>query len=214
MFEEIQQRGYPGKEQIVRKYVHQLRQAFPRQDPPRRKRSVRDVTGWITRHPDRLDADDTQRLKEILTHVPALAATARHVRAFAELMNNRHGRHLKEWITAVRADQIPALQTFAAGLLQDLDAVVASLSLNYSSGAVEGHNNRIKMLKRQMFGRAKFDLLRKRVLHAGGTCWSWRRGGSHVGGGVRQSRPFMIADSVTLRGSGTESDPEPILREH
>lgn len=40
----------------------------------------------------------------------------------------------------------------------------AGLSLRYSSGAVEGHNNKIKMLKRQMFGRANFDLLRKRVL--------------------------------------------------
>ncbi|MEY9937649.1 transposase [Streptacidiphilus sp. MAP5-3] len=166
LFEEIVQRGYPGKEQIVRKYVHRLRLAFPGQDPPRRKPSVRDVTGWLTRHPDRLDADDAQRLKEILARVPALAATSRHVRAFAELMNNRRGRQLKGWIAAVHADAIPALHTFAAGLLQDLYAVVAGLTLDYSSGAVEGHNNKIKMLKRQMFGRAGFDLLRKRVLNA------------------------------------------------
>ncbi|MDQ1015067.1 transposase [Streptomyces afghaniensis] len=52
------------------------------------------------------------------------------------------------------------------GLGQDLDAVVAGLSLPYSSGAVEGHNNKIEMLERQMFGRANFDLLRKRVLLA------------------------------------------------
>ncbi|MYS19286.1 MULTISPECIES: transposase [unclassified Streptomyces] len=142
---------------MVRKYVHRLRQAFPRQDPPRRRPSVRDVTGWITRHPDRLDADDAQRLKEILARVPALAAAARHVRAFAEVMNDRRGRQLKEWIAAVRADQVPAVHTLAVGLLQDLDAVVAGLSLSYSSGAVEGHNNKIKMFKRQMFGRAGFD---------------------------------------------------------
>ncbi|MFE0460201.1 ISL3 family transposase [Kitasatospora sp. NPDC058965] len=166
LFEEIQQRGYAGKEQIVRRYVHRLREAFPRQNPPRRKPSVRDVTRWITRHPDRLDADDAQRLKEILARVPALAATAEHVRSFAELMNHRRGRHLKQWIAAVQADQVPALAAFATGLLTDLDAVVAGLSLRYSSGAVEGHNNKIKMLKRQMFGRAGFDLLRLRVLHA------------------------------------------------
>ncbi|MFI9601409.1 transposase [Streptomyces sp. NPDC052043] len=58
------------------------------------------------------------------------------------------------------------MQTFATGLLQDLDAFVAGLTLRYSSGAVERHNNKIKMIKRQMFGRANFDLLRKRVLHA------------------------------------------------
>lgn len=164
LFEEIRQRGYPGQEQIVRRYVHRLREAFPRQDPPRRKPSVRDVTGWITRHPDRLDSEHAQQLKEILTRVPALARTTEHVRAFAELMNERRGRELKDWIERVQQDQIPALHTFATGLLQDLDAVVAGLSLRYSSGAVEGHNHKIKMIKRQMFGRANFDLLR--VLHA------------------------------------------------
>jgi transposase len=166
LFEEIRQRGYPGQEQVVRRYLHELREAFPRKAPPRRKPSVRDVTGWITRHPDRLDADDAQQLKEILARVPALASTVEHVRAFAELMNNLRGHQLKDWITRVQQDQIPALQAFATGLLKDLDAVVAGLTLRYSSGAVEGHNNKIKMLKRQMFGRANFDLLRKRVLHA------------------------------------------------
>ncbi|MEV8099489.1 transposase [Kitasatospora sp. NPDC085879] len=101
-----------------------------------------------------------------MARCPALARTVEHVRAFAELMNNRRGRKLKEWIATVQADQIPAVATFAAGLLQDLDAVVAGLSLRYSSGAVEGHNNDIKMIKRQMFGRANFDLPRKRILHA------------------------------------------------
>ncbi|MFF3915439.1 transposase [Streptomyces sp. NPDC001852] len=151
---------------MVREYVRRLRTAFPHQDPPRRKPSVRDVTGWITRHPDRLSTDACQQLKEVLTRGPALATTAWHVRTFAELMNDRRGRELKDWITRVQQDQVPALRSFATGLLQDLDAVVAGLTLNYSSGAVEGHNNKIKMLKRQMFGRANFDLLRKRVLHA------------------------------------------------
>ncbi|WP_371674242.1 transposase [Streptomyces sp. NBC_00289] len=74
------------------------------------------------------------------------------------------GPDLNKWITSVRAEDLPALHTFVTGLGQDLDAVVAGLSLRYSSGAVEGQNNKIKMLKRQMFGRANFDLLRKRVL--------------------------------------------------
>jgi len=57
------------------------------------------------------------------------------------------------------------MRSFAVGLLRDLDAVTAGLTLEYSSGPVEGHVNRIKMLKRQMYGRAHFDLLRKRVIH-------------------------------------------------
>lgn len=164
LFDELRVRGYRGGITIVREYVRRLRDVCPRDDPPRKHCSVRDVTGWITRHPDSLSTDESQQLKTLLDRCPALERTAQHVRAFAELMNNRQGRHLDRWVEAVRADDLPALQGFVNGLGQDLDAVVAGLSLRYSSGAVEGHNNKIKMLKRQMFGRANFDLLRKRVL--------------------------------------------------
>ncbi|MEV0183212.1 transposase [Streptomyces sp. NPDC050625] len=144
-------------------YVAKLRADFP-PTPPRKVPSVRDVTSWLTRHPDRLTDDQAQQLKAILARCLALDRTAHHVREFAELMNDRQGKHLDQWITHVQADDLPALHTFVTGLGQDLDAVVEGLSLRYSSGAVEGQNNKIKMLKRQMFGRANFDLLRKRVL--------------------------------------------------
>ncbi|MFD4264137.1 ISL3 family transposase [Streptomyces sp. NPDC058534] len=166
LFEELRERGYPGGESVVKKYVQKLREAFPHDNPPRKAPSTRDVTSWITRRPDRLDDDQAQQLKQILARCPELDRTAERVRAFAELMNNRQGRQLGQWIERVQADDLPALHGFVNGLGQDLDAVVAGLSLRYSSGAVEGHNNKIKMLKRQMFGRANFDLLRKRVLLA------------------------------------------------
>ncbi|WP_053648450.1 ISL3 family transposase [Streptomyces sp. XY431] len=143
LFEELQERGYSGGEQVVKAYARKLREAFPNSDPPRRKPSTRDVTSWITRHPDSLDEDQAQRLKEVLARCPALDRTAQHVRSFAELMNNRRGHELKGWIAQVQGDSIPALHTFTVGLGQDLDAVIAGLSLRYSSGAVEGHNNKI-----------------------------------------------------------------------
>jgi transposase len=93
-----------------------------------------------------------------------LDAVADHVAAFAGIMARLHGERLHEWIAGVEADQLPDLHSFTAGLKRDLDAVVNGLSLPYSSGAVEGNLNRIKMLKRQMYGRASFDLLRKRIL--------------------------------------------------
>ncbi|WP_405526898.1 transposase [Streptomyces canus] len=166
LFEKLRERGSPGGESVVKRYVQQLREAFPHDDPPRKHPSVRDVTSWIPRRPDRLDDDQAQRLKTILARCPELGRTAEHVCSFAELMNNRQGQQLDQWTERVQADALPALHTFVTGLGQDLDAVVAGLSLPYSSGAVEGYNNKIKMLKRQMFGRANFDLLRKRVLLA------------------------------------------------
>lgn len=87
-----------------------------------------------------------------------------HVRAFAVMMTELKGKQLEWWMSCVDADDQPALQSFVRGLRRDQDAVTAGLSMRWSSGVVEGHVNRIKMLKRQMFGRAKPDLSRKRIL--------------------------------------------------
>ena len=116
--------------------------------------------------PEHITAVDQQKLDAILAASPQLNALAGHVRAFATMMCSRRGQELEAWMAAVDIDDQPALRSFVLGLRRDQDAVTAGLSLPWSSGAVEGHVNRIKMLKRQMFGRAKPDLLRKRVLLA------------------------------------------------
>jgi hypothetical protein len=72
---------------------------------------------------------------------------------------------LAGWLERVEADDQPELHTFATGIRQDLAAVTAGLTLPYSSGTTEGNVNRLKAIKRQMYGRASFDLLRKRVIH-------------------------------------------------
>ncbi|MFE5923681.1 transposase [Streptomyces sp. NPDC056468] len=74
------------------------------------------------------------------------------------------GTHLPEWITEAADANLPGISNFAVGLHSDFDAVTAGLTTDWNSGPVEGAVNRIKMLKRQMFGRAGFALLRKRVL--------------------------------------------------
>ncbi|MGW1528509.1 transposase [Streptomyces sp. NPDC002159] len=81
-------------------------------------------------------------------------------------MTTRQGDRLEEWIAGVEHDALAPLARFARNLRRDFDVVHNGLSLQHSSGAVEGNINRLKMLKRQMFGRAGLDLLRKRVLLA------------------------------------------------
>jgi transposase len=165
---ELVELGWTGSLRSVQRYLQRFR------DPDRKARPAppapvkatpRRVTSWIMTNPEHLSSDDQVRLKQILARCPQLEATAGHVAAFAAMMSQRTGKdQLPIWLDAVTADDLPALHSLVAGLRRDLDAVTNGLSLDYSSGQVEGNVNRIKMIKRQMFGRAKFDLLRKRVL--------------------------------------------------
>lgn len=164
LWEEITEHGYRGGYGAVRDYLRPLR-TTPH-PPAVRPPSVRTVSRWLLTRPDVLREDDRLRLKAALANCPELAALTGHIRSFARMLTQREGEQNAEWIAAVRADDLPSLHTFASGLERDLDAVTAGLSTPWNSGVVEGHVNRIKMLKRQMFGRAGFAHLRKRVLLA------------------------------------------------
>lgn len=82
------------------------------------------------------------------------------------MLTQLQGERLPEWIKAVRADDPPSLHTFINGLERDFAAAITGLTLPRSSGVVEGHVNRIKMIKRQVYSRAGFKLLHKKALLA------------------------------------------------
>ncbi|WP_258054606.1 transposase [Streptomyces sp. Ru71] len=164
LWEEIKTHGYTGGYGAVRAYLQPFRTS-PRA-PAARPPSPRTVTSWILTHTDTLPESERLKLKVVLAGCPELDALTEHVRVFGKMLTQLQGDQLPQWIKAVRADDLPSLHTFANGLERDLAAVTAGLTLPWSSGVVEGHVNRIKMIKRQMYGRASFDLLRKRVLLA------------------------------------------------
>src|SRR5262245_54136828 len=114
---------------------------------------------------DPADLTDTRRTRgeHALKRCPELKAAATHMRAFTELLTEHHGADPQRWTESVRADDLPALHSFTEGLLIDYDTLIAGLTLPHSNGPTEGTINKIKMLKRQMYGRAGFALLRKRI---------------------------------------------------
>ena len=81
-----------------------------------------------------------------------------------KMVREHQADKLDSWVREAEASTIPELGSFAAGLQRDKAAILAALSLPYSSGQVEGQINRLKLIKRSMYGRANFDLLRQRVL--------------------------------------------------
>lgn len=162
LHQELLAENAPVTYQMVRAYIATLRAAPATASPP--QPTVRQVTGWFTRHPATLSEGERAALKNVLTRCPELDAAAGHVRGFGEILTNRLGTTLPAWVTAVDADQLPGLTGFALHLLRDLDAVTAGLTLDWSSGGTEGAVNRIKKIKRQLYGRAGFELLRKMIL--------------------------------------------------
>ncbi|MGP4022926.1 ISL3 family transposase [Actinomadura sp. 3N407] len=154
--------GYTGSYSNVRDHLAEHRpDKAPLIPPPP---TVREVTGWLTRHPDSLTEDERPQLKAVLERCPELAAASGHVRAFAIMLTQLSGHDLPHWINDAHVAGLPGISSFAKGLELDLDAVTAGLTCRWNSGPVEGRVNHIKMIKRQMFGRAGLPLLRKRVL--------------------------------------------------
>lgn len=162
--EELRTQGYRGTDRTVRRYLEPLREAgSPAAHAPSPPKP-RQVTSWLTRHPDEVSEGKKIRLKAILARCPQLNTLADLVADFAKILCNRTGERLTTWLDTAEAADLPDLHVFATGLRRDLAAVTNGLTLPWSSGAVEGTVCKLKAIKRSMFGRANFDLLRKRVL--------------------------------------------------
>ena len=166
---EITALGYAGSEPTTYAWLALLKLAAPPKPPaPPGKRQV---TGWMLTDPARLDDGRQEQLAAILGRCPELEALAGHVTAFAKMLTRRAGDRpgtaLDDWLAAARSSPgQPELASFANGIRRDYQAVRNALTMPWSSGRVEGLNTRTKLLERQMYGRASFPLLRKRILLA------------------------------------------------
>ncbi|MBQ0850586.1 transposase [Streptomyces sp. BH-SS-21] len=163
LFLEIRARGYRGGRQAVRKHLAALRAgtAEPvRADIP----SPRKITSWIMRPWETLTESQDERLFQARLACPDITRLCDLARVFADMVRHQRGCLLLEWTRQAEQDAPKPMKGFAGFLRQDLDAVTASLALPWSSGAVEGHVNRVKTLKPAMYGRASFELFRTRIL--------------------------------------------------
>ncbi|MEU2625138.1 transposase [Streptomyces sp. NPDC007157] len=111
-----------------------------------------------------LTESQDERLLQARLACPDITRACDLARAFADMVRHQRGYLLLEWIRQAEQDAPKPTKGFAGFLRQDLDAVTAGLTLAWSSGVVEGLVNRVKTLKRAMYGRASFELLRTRIL--------------------------------------------------
>ncbi|MEE1836284.1 ISL3 family transposase [Streptomyces sp. SP17KL33] len=163
---EIQQLGYRGDIDTVRHRLRPYRTGTIPTDAPLPHLTVRRVTDWIMHRPEHLTETERKCLGELCERSPALTTTTEYARRLAAMVRERRREHLAldVRLADVRLDGQRELRTLAAGIRRDRAAVLAALTTPFTSGAVEGNVTRIKLLKRQMYGRANFDLLRRRIL--------------------------------------------------
>jgi len=180
LFRDLRQRGYAGGYGVVAAYARRLRQAQGLPPGHRRARQPLPAVAepacqpltprrapWLVlrRETQRTEAE-AQQLTQLQAQSPAVAEAIDLAQDFAALVRQRQPAQLDPWLKRATTSAADAVRRFATGLYEDYEAVKAGVTLPWSSGPVEGHINRLKMLKRQMFGRARLDLLSHRFLLA------------------------------------------------
>ena len=117
------------------------------------------------RQPENLTEEQQRALTEMRHLHPEIERVMEVVESFVTMLRTLQGQHLEEWMEKASQSAIGEIRNFVEKLRKDQAAVQAGLTLQWNNGVVEGHVNRLKCIKRTMYGRAKFDLLRQRVLY-------------------------------------------------
>jgi hypothetical protein len=117
----------------------------------------RTLAWLLLRRPSDLDEREQVLLKQLYERSPELVCARQLAQHFLRLVRERRGRELDDWVAGVHATGPPELRGFSRNLQHDWAAVHAGLTERWSSGSVEGNVNKVKVAKRQMFGRARFD---------------------------------------------------------
>jgi len=176
----LQQHGYGGSSRTVTRYISQLRsaQGLPSQvghspqslvkvcDPQAPPLTARRASYLVVKRQEHRDHQEQALVEKLAAQHPDLATAVRLADGFLHLLRQRQGEAFEGWLLTALNSSLKPFQAFAQGLLDDFAAVQASMMTNISNGVVEGLNNRLKMLKRQMYGRAGLALLNKRFVLA------------------------------------------------
>lgn len=182
LWKEIQNMGFSGSYQSMARELVSLKKKMPKerkqasaQKQASRKTenisqirpfSARQTTWLFVKKQTALEGEKARYFSQLLSSSEEFRRLHVLVQQFWAMVCERKKDEFQPWIVQAKTVGIIELKNFAQGLEKDSQAVEAALTYEWSNGPTEGHNNRLKMIKRQMYGRAKFDLLRKRVLYS------------------------------------------------
>ena len=164
LFEEIKAQGFPGSVSAVRKFVQKWRNRSEKPINPVSNKgySPRRTVKMLLIEPDR--NEEKEYLKKLCEINPKIGRLQKLGVEFRAIIREKRAELFDEWLEKVRLSEIAELENWAKNLLLDEKAVRAAMSSRWSNGQTEGQVNCLKTIKRQMYGRANFDLLKARVL--------------------------------------------------
>lgn len=171
LYREVSERGFSGREITIRRHVQLWREQdklaarLPPSPPKIAVPLPRTCTWLLLRDESKLTEQEQQLRQALLEMSSEIKRGHEIVVAFRNLISNRQADKLTAWMQEAQQSRLIELENFAMVLRRDEAAVRAAATSEWSNGQTEGQINRLKFLKRQMFGRAKFDLLKARVLH-------------------------------------------------
>jgi transposase len=168
LWKEIAAQGYPGSRRMVYRFLKTLKKIEVK--PTAEAHQVIQSTSTAAvclfmRHPDKLEEGEHMDLVALRQSHPDLETAYRLAQDFLHMVRKLEGERLDIWLAQVQASELPKLYSFAHGVERDKAAVQAGLTLAINNGQVEGYVTRIKLIKRMLYGKAGFALLRQRVLH-------------------------------------------------
>ena len=176
LWRELRAQGFRGSKEIVRYHLSRWRAQLPvesryarsvgaPQQQPLAPPSPRRAAWMLLKAEEEAPAEYRAFIEGLRELCPEVEVAGRLARGFSRMVKERCAEALAGWLDEAESSGVAEFASFAAGLRRDGEAVVAALSSEWSNGQTEGQINRLKILKRQMYGRANFDLLRARVLH-------------------------------------------------
>jgi transposase len=177
LWRELQAQGYKGGSRSVYRFLATLpegcaatrgkaQRSQGTSESPVEQWTAQKAVWWFIRDPSDLKRKEQKALAAIRQASPTADTVYELAQDFMQMLRRREGKRLDAWLNQVKASRLPELKRFARSIQRDKDAVLAGLTLPQSNGVVEGKINKLKLIKRMMFGRAGFPLLRQRVLHA------------------------------------------------
>jgi transposase len=165
LYQEIRKKGYGGKRSMVARLVADWRKTGRAASPKAPERiAPKHAAILVTRPVDKMKEEQQRLLDRITAQCPEVFDLRQLALGFRAALTGGESTQLRQWIERAKHCEFGAVVRFAYGLQKDISAVAAAVDTSWSTGQVEGQINRLKMIKRQMYGRAGFELLRARVL--------------------------------------------------